>query len=84
MHVVNSSAARADFFNLIKNVSVNHEPIFIKGKEHSAVIISDQDWRSIQETLYLASIPGMMESIREGGNEPIEECTDRISFWPGK
>lgn len=74
MHVVNISNLRADIFNIVRNVSENHEPLFIKGKDYSAVIVSDEDWRSIQETLYLSSIPGMMESIIAGGNEPHEDC----------
>ena len=37
-------------------------------------MIGEADWRAIQETLYLMSVPGMVESIIEGGNEPIENC----------
>ncbi|MEE3391826.1 MAG: type II toxin-antitoxin system Phd/YefM family antitoxin, partial [Candidatus Cryptobacteroides sp.] len=56
-------------------VNENSEPVTItntKGK--NGVLISEDDWKAIQETLYLASVPGMVDSIREGGETPIEDC----------
>jgi PHD/YefM family antitoxin component YafN of YafNO toxin-antitoxin module len=52
--------------------------IVITGKCGSAVLISEDDWRSIQETLYLLNIPGMRKSIREGLATPIEECSEKL------
>jgi len=50
----------------LDEASETHEPIQITGKRTNAVLVSEDDWRSIQETLYLSSIPGMQESIIEG------------------
>jgi PHD/YefM family antitoxin component YafN of YafNO toxin-antitoxin module len=55
---------------------VTHKPITIKGKNASAVLVSEQDWESIQETLYLLSVPGMRESVREGLQTPKAECSE--------
>jgi prevent-host-death family protein len=72
--------ARSKLYRLIDEASSSHEPIVITGKRGNAVLISEDDWRSIQETLYLLSIPGMPESIREGLATPIEECTEELDW----
>ena len=61
---------------LIDDVSASHEPVHITGKRSSAVLISADDWRAIQETLHLHSIPGMTDSIIEGLNTPVEQCSE--------
>jgi prevent-host-death family protein len=66
MTALTVTEARKDFFKLIDKTASQHEPIFIKGKRHGAVLISEEDWRSIQETIYLSSIPGMTNSLHEG------------------
>lgn len=71
---VSTSEARANLFSLVDQVADTHKPILITGKRNNAVLVSQEDWNSIQETLYLMSILGMKESILEGGKEPIEEC----------
>ena len=58
-----------------KEVASTHKPMLITGKKHNAVLISEEDWNALQETLYLVSIPGMRESIREGMETPIEACS---------
>ncbi len=68
--------ARASLYKLLDKIANSHEEIHIKGKRSSAVLISEEDWKSIQETLYLLSIPGMRESIKEGLETPIEECSE--------
>lgn len=73
MTILNATEARRNLYSLIDEVLESHEPIQIKGKRGSAVLISEEDWRSIQETLYLMSIPGMRESIVEGMNAPDSE-----------
>ncbi|MCJ7664923.1 MAG: type II toxin-antitoxin system Phd/YefM family antitoxin [Desulfobacterales bacterium] len=50
------------------------------GKRNSAVLVSEEDWRAIQETLYLTSIPGMRESIQEGLKTPVEECDEKLPW----
>ncbi len=68
--------ARANLYRLIDEVASSHEPVTITGKRANAVLVSEEDWRSIQETLYLLSIPGMRESIREGLETPVDECSE--------
>ena len=67
--------ARQSIYKILNDVNENSEPITITNTNgKNAVIISEDDWKAIQETIYLNSIPGMAESIREGGETPIEEC----------
>jgi PHD/YefM family antitoxin component YafN of YafNO toxin-antitoxin module len=61
-------------------VSEIHEPIYIKGRRNKAVIISEEDFRSMQETVFLLSIPGMRESLHEGMKEKTEECSDKLNW----
>ena len=56
------------------------EPVQITGKRGSAVLVSEDDWRAIEETIHLMSIPGMTESIREGMDTPIEECVEELDW----
>jgi prevent-host-death family protein len=58
----------------------SHQPILISGKRNNAVLISAEDWEAIQETLYLLSVPGMRESIKEGMAEPVEECAKELDW----
>jgi len=69
-----ASEARANLYRLIDEAASSHEPILITGKRHNAVLVSEEDWAAIQETLHLLSIPGMRDSIREGLLTPVEEC----------
>jgi len=75
MTVLNASEARERLYRLIDEVARSHEPVHIAGKRTSAVLLSEEDWRSIQETLHLLSIPGMRESIRKGLKTPVNECS---------
>ncbi|HIP61544.1 MAG TPA: type II toxin-antitoxin system Phd/YefM family antitoxin [Sulfurovum sp.] len=77
---VSVSHARANIFKLIEETNQSHTPILITGKRNDAVMLSLDDWNSIQETLYLTSISGMKESIVEGLNTPIEECATEIEW----
>ena len=67
--------ARSKLYQLLDEAAESHEPIKITGKRANGVLISEEDWRSIQETLYLLSIPGMGESIRKGMKEPLEKSS---------
>ncbi|MFA7232336.1 MAG: type II toxin-antitoxin system Phd/YefM family antitoxin [Victivallaceae bacterium] len=80
MTTLTVTEARKQLFTLVDDVYESHEPIQISGKRHSAVLISEDDWRSIQETLYLVSIPGMRESIIEGLKTPVEKCSKAIKW----
>ncbi len=75
MITISATKARENIYQIISDVNANCEPITItnhKGK--NAVLIGEADWRAIEETLYLMSVPGMAESILAGGKTPIEEC----------
>lgn len=72
--------AQQQLQNLIDSVSQSHQPIVIAGQGSNAVLLSESDWVSVQETLYLLSVPGMRESIRAGLAAPIEQC-DRELEW---
>jgi prevent-host-death family protein len=76
MTSINATKARADLYRLLEEVSETHVPIQIKGKKGSAVLVSEEDWRSIQETLHLLSVPGMRESIIEGMKTSAEDCAE--------
>jgi antitoxin YefM len=76
MTTIKATDARAKLYKLLDEAAESHEPIQITGKRSNAVLISMDDWRSIQETLYLLSIPGMRESIRKGLKTPVEKCSE--------
>lgn len=81
MESVTATAARRDIYNLIANVNENCVPIAIaSSKGKGAVLIGEDEWSAIEETLYLTSIPGMAETIVEGMNTPLSECLDEIEF----
>jgi prevent-host-death family protein len=80
MKTITASKARANLYRLIEETADSSEPIQITGKRINAVLVSEEDWRSMQETMYLLSIPGMRESIREGMATPLEECSEEIDW----
>jgi prevent-host-death family protein len=80
MTTLTVTEARASLYKLLDEVAETHEPILITGKRANAVLISEDDWRAIEETIYLLGIPGMRESIIEGLNTPVDECTDEVEW----
>jgi len=80
MSTLTATEARTKLYRLIDQASLSHEPIVITGKRGNAVLISEDDWRSIQETMYLLNIPNMRESIREGLTTPIEDCKEDLDW----
>lgn len=80
MKTITASEARARLYSLLDETAVSSEPVQITGKRTNAVLISEDDWRAIQETLHLLSIPGMRKSIREGLSTPIEECMESLDW----
>ena len=76
MRVLMATEARANLDKLQDEVAAAHEPILITGKRTNAVLVSEDDWRAIEETIYLLSIPGMRESIVEGLNTPLDKCAN--------
>jgi len=74
MDIFSASQARANLFKLLEQVNQDSKPRVITSRRGDGVLISKDDWDSIQETLYLQSIPAMRESITEGMNTPLSEC----------
>jgi antitoxin YefM len=80
MTTVSATKARTKLYSLIDETNESHEPIQITGKRGNAVLVSEDDWRSIQETLYLQSIPGMVESIQKARKEGIEKASKDLDW----
>jgi antitoxin YefM len=75
MTSISVTKARSKLYEILDEAADSHEPIQITGKRSNAVLVSEADWRNIQETLYLVSIPGMRESIRKGLAEPLKKTS---------
>jgi antitoxin YefM len=80
MTTMTATEARKQLYTLLDDVADSHEPIQITGKRNSAVLVSEDDWNAVQETLYLTSIPGMRDSIREGLKTPVEKCATGLEW----
>ncbi len=80
MPTLTATEARSKLYRLIDETTNSHQPIIITGKRGNAVLVSEEDWQSLQETLYLLSIPGMRESIREGLATSVDECEQDIDW----
>ncbi len=80
MPTITVTEARTNLYKLLNQIAESHEPVLITGKRANAVLVSEEDWRAIQETLYLLNIPGMRESIIEGLNTPVEACSDEVEW----
>jgi len=80
MNILNATEARSKLYSLIDETAASHQPIIITGKRSNAVLISEEDWNSISETLYLLSIPGMRESIKEGLYQDPSECDKELDW----
>ena len=80
MTTLTATEARKNLYSLLDDVAESHSPLQIAGKRHSAVLVSEDDWRAIQETLYLASIPGMKESIIKGLKAPVAKCAKELNW----
>ncbi len=76
MKKVDAGDAQTNLTALVGEAVASHEPIHIAAGTDNAVLIAEAEWNSIEETLYLLSVPGMRESIREGISIPIDECSD--------
>ncbi|HPA27577.1 MAG TPA: type II toxin-antitoxin system Phd/YefM family antitoxin [Acidobacteriota bacterium] len=74
------SEARSNLYRLIDKAAQSHEPVLITGKRNNAVLVSEEDWRSIEETLFLVSIKGMRESIIEGMEMPLDKCLKELKW----
>lgn len=80
MTTLSATQARAKLYKLVDFAARSHEPIQITGRRNNAVLVSEEDWRSIQETLYLLSMPRMRQSIRKGLKTPIRKCSPNLDW----
>ena len=80
MKTISTTEARKNIYKLVEQSNETHEPIQITGKKNNAVLVSEADWRNIQETLYLTSIPGMRESIIHGMKTPIPDTSKDLDW----
>jgi antitoxin YefM len=74
------SDARSNLYRLIDKAAESHEPVLITGKRNNAVLVSEEDWRSIEETLFLLSVKGMRKSIIEGMDTPFSKCLKELKW----
>tara|TARA_R110000823_G_scaffold119998_17_gene244515 strand:+ start:16283 stop:16525 length:243 start_codon:yes stop_codon:yes gene_type:complete len=77
---ITATEARSNLYRLIDEAAESHQPIVITGKRNKAVLVAEEDWSAIQETLYLLSVPGMRESIRDGMDTPLDECDETLNW----
>lgn len=75
METLSISEARANLFKLVERVTQSHQPVHIHGRHNKAVLLSEEDFNSMQETLYLMRVPGLYEDLKEGLKISLEECT---------
>jgi len=80
MTILNATEARSKLYTLIDETTETHQPIVITGKRGNAVLVSEEDWNSIAETLHLLSVPGMRESLKEGMKEDLSECSKELDW----
>jgi prevent-host-death family protein len=75
MNAMTATKARANLFKIMAFVNDNSQPLTLtNSKGKNAVLIGEDDWNAIQETMYLNSVPGMAESLEKGKNTPLEDC----------
>ncbi len=77
---ITATEARSNLYRLIDETAESHQPIVITGKRNKAVLVAEEDWAAIQETLFLLSVPGMRESIREGMPSSVDECDEELDW----
>jgi antitoxin YefM len=80
MSTLNVTEARSNLYNLIDETAETHEPILITGKRGNAILLAEEDWRAINESLFLLSIPGMRESIRDGMTADLSDCEKELDW----
>jgi prevent-host-death family protein len=80
MKTLTSTQARSTLYQVIDEARDSHEPIQITGKRGNVVVLAEEDWNAVQETLYLLSIPGMRDSIRKGMKESVDTCSPTIDL----
>ena len=72
MNTTNISVLRKNLFSTVDNVIEYNDPVMVSTKKGNAVIISEQEYNAILETIYLSSIPGLVKQIKDGEKENID------------
>ena len=80
MTTISATQARKNLYSLIDEANESHQPIQITGKRSNAVLLSESDWRAIQENLHLQAIPGMVDSIKQASEEGVEQASDELDW----
>ena len=80
MTTLSATEARANLYKVIDEAAESHEPVLITSKRNNAVLLSEQDWSAIQETLYLLAVPGMRDSLKEGMEAETTECDEALNW----
>lgn len=80
MATLTVTEARKKLYRLIDETALTHEPITITGKRGNAILLSESDWKAIQETMFLVNIPGMKDSIIDGLKTPIDDCSEDLDW----
>ncbi len=80
MTAITITEARKTLYQLVAETAKRHMPLIIKGKHNNAVLVSEEDWQALQETIYLTSVPCMVQSIKEGMQTPVSEMSDKLDW----
>ena len=80
MTTLNATEARSKLYALMDEAAISHQPILITGKRGNSILLSEEDWNAINETLHLLSVPGMRESIKEGLDSNLSECDQELDW----
>ena len=80
MTILNATEARSKLYSLIDETTKTHQPVVITGKRGNAVLVAEDDWNAISETLHLLSVPGMRESIKEGMNQDLSDSSKDLDW----
>ena len=78
--VMTVSQARTNIYKIMDETAQTHQPIMITGKRNNVVMLSEEDWNTIEETLFLNSIPGMASSIKEAMDAPNSEFSEDVEW----
>jgi len=76
MKLLTATQARTNLYKIIDELAISHEPVYVKSKRNDVVLITKEDYESMQETLYLQSIPGLVDSIKRASKEDLNECIE--------
>ncbi|MGB0466914.1 MAG: type II toxin-antitoxin system Phd/YefM family antitoxin [Pontibacterium sp.] len=80
MTILNATEARSKLYALIDETAASHQPIVITGKRSNAILLAEEDWNAINETLHLLSISGMRKSIQEGMDAKLDDCSQELDW----